>query len=95
MILKKTLALMLVAFFLAGCASATPPPKNIHSMGNDELLRAYYELTDEVAMRDRAAQGALSRGNTFEASMIEMGAADKKQRKVDMRLELQKRGLTP
>lgn len=107
--LKLMIPAVLIVLFICGCAGRQKELLNqdYTVMNNDELLRYYYELSDEINRcvneSNRASVGVgtgygisrlgvwlgLSRGiSTCNPDQL-------RQRRIDVRIELQRRGLTP
>lgn len=108
-VMKTMLPFILIAFLMCGCAGKSKEllEKNYMQMSNDELLTYYYELSDEITEcvneSNRASVGV---GTGFGLSRLGVwlglsrgiptcNPASLRQRRVDVRLELQHRGLNP
>ncbi|OPY16269.1 MAG: hypothetical protein A4E74_01932 [Syntrophus sp. PtaB.Bin075] len=95
-------------FLLSGCASQTQAllAEDYTKMGNEELLRYFYRLDDEIERQEKAWGPEIGIGiGTFgHHSGMGVGvgtgptgytADDLRNRRIDVRLELKKRGLNP
>jgi len=101
--------LALTAVFLAfGCADKTKDllAEDYKKMSNDDLLRYYYRLNDEIESQEKQSGpqvgigvGGFGRhvGGGVGVSTGATGytATELRERRIDVRMELKKRGLTP
>jgi len=107
---KIALALLMIAaiFFVAGCASQIQEllAEDYTKMGDDELLRYFYRLDDEIERQEKPIGPIFGFGiGTFghhsgfglgmETGTTGYTADDLRKRRIDVRLELQKRRLYP
>jgi len=109
---KRKIALlffMMAAMLLfAGCATRTQEllAEDYMKMGNDDLLRYFYRLDDEIERQEKPAGPEFSFGlGTFghhSGFGIGVGtgttgytADELRKRRIDVRMELKKRGLNP
>ena len=103
------LILMIAAVaFVLGCAERTKEllAEDYTKMNNEELLRYFYRLNDEIERQERPQGPEIGFGfGTFgHGSGLGIGAAtgatgytadDLRKRRIDVRMELQKRRLNP
>ena len=101
--------LIIAAFvFLLGCANKTKEllAEDYTKMNNEELLRYYYRLNDEIERQERPQGpeigfgfGTFGRGTGLGIGAGTSGggyiADDLRKRRIDVRMELQKRKLNP
>ncbi|MGZ3580759.1 MAG: hypothetical protein ACXWMH_09515 [Syntrophales bacterium] len=94
--------------FVLGCAERTKEllAEDYNKMNNEELLRYYYRLNDEIERQERP-QGpeiGFGLGSFGHGTGVGVGAAtgtagytadDLRKRRIDVRMELQKRKLNP
>ncbi|MGZ3595737.1 MAG: hypothetical protein ACXWMV_10405 [Syntrophales bacterium] len=94
--------------FVLGCAETTKEllAEDYNKMNNEELLRYYYRLNDEIERQERP-QGpeiGFGLGSFGHGTGVGVGAAtgtagytadDLRKRRIDVRMELQKRKLNP
>lgn len=109
---KNTLILMLLAvttvFLLLGCADKTKDllAEDYKKMTNDDLLRYYYRLNDEIESQEKQSGpqvgigvGGFGRhvggGVGVATGATGYTATELRERRIDVRMELKKRGLTP
>lgn len=109
---KNTFILMLLAvtavFLIFGCADKTKDllAEDYKKMTNDDLLRYYYRLNDEIESQEKQSGpqvgigvGGFGRhvGGGVGVSTGATGytATELRERRIDVRMELKKRGLTP
>ena len=109
---KHAFILMLVAlaavFLLFGCADKTKDllAEDYKKMANEDLLRYYYRLNDEIERQEKQSGpqvgigvGGFGRhvGGGVGVSTGATGytATELRERRIDVRMELKKRGLTP
>lgn len=110
--IKKQLALMLfmtaMMLFSSGCSTRTQEllAEDYLKMGNDDLLRYFYRLDDEIERQEKPAGPEFGFGlGTFghhSGFGIGVGtgttgytADELRKRRIDVRMELKKRGLNP
>ncbi|SEM37599.1 hypothetical protein SAMN04489760_11253 [Syntrophus gentianae] len=107
---KITLSLFMVAVLLiaAGCTTRTQEllAEDYLKMGNEDLLRYFYRLDDEI-QRQEMSQGpefGFGIGTFGHHSGVGLGvgtgsggytADELRKRRIDVRMELKKRGLNP
>lgn len=105
--------LLLLPLFLFSCASTHEEllSQDYTKMSNDELLRHYYELEDEIAKCEHRSSGGSvgvgggrgwGHGGGFGGVGVGVSkgiggcdADDLRDRRIDVRLALKKRGLNP
>jgi hypothetical protein len=111
---KKTAAFSFLLITLLMFLACTPDisrqlmAEDFHKMNNEELLRYFYRVNDEIERLDRQSVGSgvgvgigtFGHGGGFGvgygAPAYDSTAADDlKKRRIDVRLELKKRGLSP
>ena len=109
---RNILLLFLViaaVFFLTGCAERSKEllAEDYPKMGNDDLLRYFYRLNDEIDRQEKTATGpqfgigvgsfgrGVGGGVGVGTGVPAYIAEDLRARRIDVRMELQKRGLTP
>ena len=86
---------LIVSFLLLlvfSCASIPTVPLN--SMSNEELLRAYYRYDSDIKLKERQAAGYRSSGSSFAAGLTEPSSSEQ-EKLINMRIELQRRGIAP
>jgi hypothetical protein len=107
--LKTMILLVLCALLLSGCAGSREAllARDYLHMTNDQLLAYYYELTDEIekcAGESSRASVGVGTGFGFDWFGIGVGVSkgipacnpeELRKRRIDVRLELQRRGITP
>jgi len=109
----SVIIILLVPLFLLSCAGRHEEllSKDYTEMSNDELLRYYYELEDEIAKCEHSSSGASvgvggGRGWGHRGGYGGVGvgvskgvggcdAEDLRARRIDVRMALKKRGLNP
>jgi hypothetical protein len=108
---QKIIALLLtiiaVLFFL-GCADTSKEilAEDYKKMNNDDLLRYYYRLNDEIDRQEKQTGPQVGIGLGGFGSRVGGGvgvgtggtaytAEDLRARRIDIRMELKKRGLNP
>jgi hypothetical protein len=102
------LLILTTVFFVLGCAGNSKEllAENYKTMSNDNLLRYYYSLNDEIERQEKQSGpqfgigiGSFGSGVGGGAGVSTGGsgytAADLRARRIDVRLELQRRKLTP
>ncbi len=100
--------MLATAFFVLGCAAGTKELLNedYKKMNNEDLLRYYYNLNDEIERQEKQSVPQFGIGiggfghHTAGGVGVSTGGSgytsdDLRTRRVDVRLELQKRGITP
>ena len=101
--LKRTILLGCLLLLVCGCA--TQPKPDPGQLSNAELLSSYYELTDELARRERSS-ASVGLGLGFGVRWLHVGLglskplktrnlADLRQQRLNVRLELERRGINP
>jgi hypothetical protein len=110
--MKRNIAIvffMLAAlFFIMGCAEKSKEllAEDYKKMNNEELLRYYYRLNDEIDKQEKQSgpQFGFGVGGFGSRGGAGVGVAtggpgyiadDLRERRIDIRVELQKRGLNP
>jgi len=102
------LLLIVAMFFASGCANQTKEllAEDYMKMRDDDLLRYFYRLNDEIERQEKPLGPELGFGiGTFgHRSAVGLGmetgttgytADELRKRRIDVRLELKKRGLNP
>jgi hypothetical protein len=97
-----------IVFFAFGCANRSKAllADDYLKMNNDGLLRYYYSLNEEIEKQEKPSGPSLGIGIGGIGSSIGGGvgvgtgsrgytAEDLRARRIDVKMELQKRGLTP
>ncbi len=109
---KGQMALLLVAMaavlLALGCATQTKEllAENYPRMGDEDLLRYYYRLNDEIERQERPSGPLFGFGlGTFghhtgvglgvETGPMGYSADELRKRRIDVLMELKKRGLNP
>ncbi len=109
---KNSFILMLLAvtavFLIFGCADKTKDllAEDYKKMTNDDLLRYYYRLNDEIESQEKQSGpqvgigvGGFGRhvggGVGVSTGATGYAATELRERRIDVRMELKKRGLTP
>jgi len=101
--------LIIAAVFLVlGCADKTKEllAENYQKMSNDDLLRYFYRLNDEIESQEKQSSpqvgvgfGSWGRGGGGGVGVGTGGtgytAEELRARRIDVRMELKKRGLVP
>lgn len=95
-------------FFIVGCADKTKElmAEDFKKMGNDDLLRYFYRLNDEIESQEKQSgpqvgigMGGFGRGVGggvgVSSGATGYTAEELRTRRIDVRLELKKRGLVP
>ena len=110
--MTRNIAMLLIilttVFFVLGCAGGSKELLNedYKKMSNENILRYYYSLNDEIERQEKQSGpqfgigiGSFGHGVGGGASVGTGGsgytADDLRARRIDVRLELQKMGLTP
>lgn len=107
--LKGTYFMILVVFFILGCAGsqANILERNYKEMSDEELLRYYYELDEEIAKCEQENRGTrvgvgtgvggphVGVGVGVSRDISRCDSEKLRERRVDVRMELKKRGLNP
>ncbi len=104
------LSLLIIAavFLFLGCADKTKEllAENYQKMSNDDLLRYYYRLNDEIEKQEKQSGPQVGVGvggfgrHTGGGVGVSSGATgytaeELRTRRIDVRMELKKRGLVP
>lgn len=102
------LIILTTVFFVLGCAGGSKELLNedYKKMSNENILRYYYSLNDEIERQEKQSSPQFSIGIGSFGHGVGGGAGvgtggsgytadDLRARRIDVRLELQKRGLTP
>ena len=104
------LAFLIIAavFLVAGCADRSKEllTEDFKKMGNEDLLRYFYRLNDEIESQEKQSGpqvgvgiGGFGRGVGGGVGVGTGGsgytAEDLRARRIDVRMELKKRGLVP
>ena len=104
------LAFLIIAavFLVVGCADKTKDllAEDFKKMGNDDLLRYFYRLNDEIESQEKQSGpsvgigiGSFGRGVGGGVGVGTGGtgytAGELRARRIDVRMELKKRGLVP
>ncbi len=106
---KCTLPCLVIALLVCGCAGRQKEllAEDYTAMTNDELLRYYYELNDEISRCVNESSGVsvgVGTGYWLHRLSIGLGLSrgvptcnpDKlRRRRIDVRIEMQHRGLNP
>jgi len=110
--LKQTITVLILSIaavlFVLGCAERSKVllAEDYNKMGNEELLRYFYQLNDEIERQEKPQGPEVGFGfGTFgHRSGLGIGAStgatgytadDLRQRRIDVRMELNRRGLNP
>ena len=110
--MTRNIAMLLIilttVFFVLGCAGGSKELLNedYKKMSNENILRYYYSLNDEIERQEKQSGpqfgigiGGFGRGVGGGASVGTGGsgytANDLRARRIDVRLELKRRGLNP
>jgi hypothetical protein len=102
------LLIFMAVFFVLGCAGKSTAllAEDYKAMSNDNLLRYYYTLNDEIERQEKQSSpqfgigiGGFGHGVGSGASVNTGGsgytADDLRARRIDVKLELKRRGLNP
>lgn len=108
---QKIIAFLLVIiamFFFWGCVENSKDllAEDYKTMNNEDLLRYYYSLTDEIERQEKqqSPQLGLGVGSFGSSGGVAFGvgsggsnysAEDLRARRIDIRMDLKKRGLNP
>jgi hypothetical protein len=108
---QKIIALLLTivaVFFFLGCADKSKEilAEDYKKMNNEDLLRYYYRLNDEIDRQEKQTGPQIGIGLGGFGSGVGGGvgvgtggttytAEDLRARRIDIRMELKKRGLNP
>lgn len=102
--------ILTAVFFVLGCAGNSKEllAENYKAMNNEDLLRYYYRLNDDIERQEKQSGPQFSVGLGSFGHGVGGGAGvgvgtggsgytadDLRARRIDVRLELQKRKLTP
>jgi hypothetical protein len=110
--MTRNIAMLLIilttVFFVLGCAGGSKELLNedYKKMSNENILRYYYSLNDEIERQEKQSGpqfgigiGSFGHGVGSGASVGTGGsgytADDLRARRIDVRLELKRRGLNP
>jgi hypothetical protein len=108
-VLKKMIGFMVIALFISGCAGQQKEllAQDYLRMTNDEVLTYYYQLSDEIdRCTSESNRTSVGLGTGFGLGGVGIGLgvsessptcnADKlRQRRSEVRIELQHRGVNP
>jgi hypothetical protein len=108
-VLKNIIPVMMVLLLISGCAGQQKEllAQDYMHMTNDELLKYYYQISDEIdRCVNESHRTSVGVGTGFGLGWLGIGLGVSKgvqtcnpdelrQRRIDVRLELQKRGVTP
>ncbi|MFA5323034.1 MAG: hypothetical protein WC373_10210 [Smithella sp.] len=99
---------LMAVLFILGCAGNSKDllAENYKSMNNENLLRYYYTLNDEIERQEKQSGPQLGIGiggfghHTGGGVGVQTGgsgytADDLRARRIDVRMELKRRGLNP
>ncbi|HOS08504.1 MAG TPA: hypothetical protein PL134_05850 [Smithellaceae bacterium] len=103
------LLIVTAVFFIFGCAADNTSEliaEDYKKMTNDDLLRYYYRLNDEIEKQEKQSGPQVGIGiggfgrHTGGGVGVSSGATgytaeELRARRIDVRMELKKRGLTP
>jgi hypothetical protein len=102
------LLIIIAIFFFWGCAEKSKEllAEDINIMSNDELMRYYYRLNDEIERQEKQQGPQVGLGiggfGTRGGAGVGVGsggsgytAEDLRTRRIDIRMELKKRSLNP
>jgi len=102
------LLILTTVFFVLGCAGNSKAllDENYKTMNNENLLRYYYSLNDEIERQEKQSGpqfgiglGSFGNGVGGGAGVSTGGSGytsdDLRARRIDVRLELKRRNLTP
>ncbi|MDA8164077.1 MAG: hypothetical protein M0017_03450 [Desulfobacteraceae bacterium] len=106
---RKTALLLLGSLFIVGCAGRAEQllRTDYRTMGNDDLLRYYYQVDEEVAKcQARADRTSVGLGTGYGGGGFGLGVGIQqgvggcdldalRQRRGEVRFLLNKRGITP
>jgi hypothetical protein len=106
---KVILSFIMLAFLVIGCAGQQKEllARDYMHMSNNELLRYYYQLSDEIETCVRESTPSVGIGTGFGiTNWLGLGLGVSKgistcnpdklrQRRIDVRVELQHRGINP
>jgi hypothetical protein len=110
--MKRKIAVLILitaaAVFVLGCAERTKEllAEDYNKMNNEELLRYFYRLNDEIEKQEKPQGPEVGFGLGTFGSRTGFGvglgtssagytADDLRKRRIDVRMELQRRGLNP
>jgi hypothetical protein len=110
--MKQTITVLILSIaavlFVLGCAERSKVllAEDYNKMGNEELLRYFYQLNDEIERQEKPQGPEIGFGiGTFgHGTGVGIGAStgatgytadDLRQRRIDVRMELNRRGLNP
>ena len=110
--MKRKIALLIFVMaavvFVLGCAERTKEllAEDYNKMNNEELLRYFYRLNDEIEKQEKPQGPEVGFGFGTFGSRTALGlglgtssagytADDLRKRRIDVRMELQRRGLNP
>jgi hypothetical protein len=93
---KKCFTVVFVLIILMGCAT-TLPKVPITSLNDDELLRYYYSLNDNIAAKDRLESGYRNTESIFSlnSAIAKSDGDDLRKERINATMELRKRGISP
>lgn len=92
------LFLIIAAMFLIwGCAERSKEllAEDYKKMGNEDILRYYYSLNDEIERQEKQSDPQVGGGVGVSSGASGYTADDLRARRIDVRLELQRRKLNP
>jgi hypothetical protein len=103
-----TFLIIAAVFLVVGCADKTKDllAEDFKKMGNEDLLRYFYHLNDEIEKQEKQSGpqvgigfgsfgGGVGGGVGVATGGTGYTAEDLRARRVDVRLELKRRGLNP
>ena len=103
-----TLLIIAAVFLVVGCADKTKDllAEDFKKMGNEDLLRYFYRLNDEIEKQEKQSGpqvgigfggfgGGVGGGAGVATGGTGYTAEDLRARRIDVRLELKRRGLNP
>jgi uncharacterized membrane protein len=103
-----SLLIIVSVFLVFGCANKTKAllAENYQTMSDDELLRYFYRLNDEIERSEKQSGPQVSfgiggfGGHTGGGVGVSSGSTDYtaeelRARRIDVRMDLKKRGLVP
>ncbi len=106
--IAASILMIAAAILVLGCAGATKEllAEDYTKMNNEELLRYFYRLNDEIEKQERPQGPEIGFGLGTWGSRTGLGvgaatgvsgytADDLRKRRIDVRMEMQKRGLYP
>ncbi len=104
----SSILIIAAAVLVLGCAGATKEllVEDYTKMNNEDLLRYFYRLNDEIERQERPQGPEIGFGLGTWGSRTGLGvgastgatgytADDLRKRRIDVRMEMQKRGLYP